>query len=131
MDKVLFGLVLILIFLVIVVNINQVEATSAEELKKLPFDKRSLYIKMTELYDKLYKKNNLTIDDIKDVEELIEISSILKESKKHEFAENLKFLILTNELERLNLTPTQRLGLYILKHKNISKEELQKLIEGE
>lgn len=119
MDKILFGLVLILIFLVIVVNINQVETTSAEELKKLPFDKRSLYIKMTELYDKLYKKNNLTIDDIKDVEELIKISSILKERKKHDFAENLKFLILTNELEKLNLTPTQRLGLYILKHKNM------------
>ncbi|WP_148203252.1 hypothetical protein [Thermosipho africanus] len=56
MDKILFGLVLILIFLVIIVNINQVETTSAEELKKLPFDRRSLYIKMTELYDKLYKK---------------------------------------------------------------------------
>ncbi|ABR30856.1 hypothetical protein SU69_05095 [Thermosipho melanesiensis] len=128
MDKILFFLTLFLIVIIIVINYNQV--ISPNEIKKLPWDKRSLYIKMNEIFNELYNKQNLTTKDLAKVEELMVISSTLKDFNKYKFAENLKFNLLIEELEKLNLTSIQKFGLYIIKN-NPKKDEITKMLEGD
>ncbi|MBT1248059.1 MULTISPECIES: hypothetical protein [unclassified Thermosipho (in: thermotogales)] len=130
MDKILFIITFILIILIIVINYNQAVIESPYELKKLPWNKRSLYIKMNETFNELYHKKELGIEDLSKVEYLILISSTLKDFNKYKFAESLKFNLLIKELEKLNLSYTQKIGLYIIKN-NPSEEKLKKILEGD
>ncbi|KLO24222.1 hypothetical protein [Marinitoga sp. 1155] len=97
----LFILTLLLIVITIIINYNSNYSFDPEYIKELPWNKRTSYIKQKELLIKLEGKNNFNDEDIILINQLISISTALKDDKTLKIAQKYKLDFLLYSIKNL------------------------------
>ncbi|KLO23338.1 hypothetical protein X275_03230 [Marinitoga sp. 1197] len=97
----LFILTMLLIVITIIINYNSNYSFDPEYIKELPWNKRTSYIKQKELLIKLEGKNYFNDEDIILINQLISISTALKDDKTLKIAQKYKLDFLLYSIKNL------------------------------